>query len=83
MFSMLVSFHKSNYITYIVLLYCAKKEKGKEMQLNFLIFLHFLDDPTEPDLVLQPPHFMVSCEYNQKDPNIIAGGCYNGQVIDY
>ena len=42
-----------------------------------------LDDPTEPDLVLQPPHFMVSCEYNQKDPNIIAGGCYNGQVIDY
>ena len=52
------------------------------MQLKDLIFLHFLDDPTEPDLVLQPPHFMVSCEYNQKDPNIIAGGCYNGQVID-
>ena len=73
MFSMLVSFHKSNYI-----ILCKKGDATK-----FLNILHFLDDPTEPDLVLQPPHFMVSCEYNQKDPNIIAGGCYNGQVIDY
>ena len=23
---------------------------------------------------------MVSVEYNPKDPNILAGGCYNGQV---
>ena len=28
-----------------------------------------------------PPSFLVSLEYNTKDPNIIAGGCYNGQVI--
>ena len=55
-------------------LFCLQKREIK---------LCVLDDPTEPDLVLQPPHFMVSCEYNQKDPNIIAGGCYNGQVIDY
>ena len=38
------------------------------------------DDPTEPDLTLQPPSFLVSVEYNVKDPNILAGGCYNGQV---
>ena len=23
----------------------------------------------------------MSVEYNPKDPNILAGGCYNGQVI--
>ena len=40
----------------------------------------FIDDPTEPDLTLQPPSFLVSVEYNVKDPNILAGGCYNGQV---
>ena len=39
-----------------------------------------LDDPTEPDLTLHPPSFLVSVEYNPKDPNVLAGGCYNGQV---
>ena len=43
-------------------------------------FHFFADDPTEPDLKLMPPSFLVSLEYNTKDPNIIAGGCYNGQV---
>ena len=43
--------------------------------------LYFTDDPTEPDLTLHPPSFLVSVEYNPKDPNILAGGCYNGQVI--
>ena len=43
-------------------------------------YIFNVDDPTEPDLTLQPPSFLVSCEYNPKDPNIIAGGCYNGQV---
>ena len=39
-----------------------------------------IDDPTEPDLTLHPPSFLVSVEYNPKDPNVLAGGCYNGQV---
>ena len=38
------------------------------------------EDPTEPELVLQVPSYLVSVEYNPKDPNILAGGCYNGQV---
>jgi hypothetical protein len=38
---------------------------------NLPIF--FPDDPTEPDLTLQPPSFLVSVEYNIKDPNILAG----------
>lgn len=42
--------------------------------------LKIIDDPTAPDVTLQPPSFLVSVEYNVKDPNILAGGCYNGQV---
>ena len=42
---------------------------------------YLTDDPTEPDLTLHPPSFLVSVEYNPKDPNILAGGCYNGQVV--
>lgn len=38
------------------------------------------DDPTEPDMTLIPPSYLVSIEYNPKDPNILAGGCYNGQI---
>ena len=75
MFSMLVSFYQEN----VIIFYFANIEKRKIRDITSKICV--LDDPTEPDLVLQPPHFMVSCEYNQKDPNIIAGGCYNGQVI--
>ena len=43
-------------------------------------FVLLLDDPTEPDLTIHPPSYLVSVEYNPKDPNILAGGCYNGQV---
>ena len=39
-----------------------------------------MEDPTEPDVVLEAPSFLVSAEYNNRDHNIIAGGCYNGQV---
>ena len=30
--------------------------------------------------MLQCPSYLVSVEYNPKDHNVIAGGCYNGQV---
>ena len=39
-----------------------------------------MEDPTEPDVVLEAPSFLVSAEYNNRDHNVIAGGCYNGQV---
>ena len=52
-----------------------------KISLICIFFLTLVDDPTEPDLTLHPPSFLVSVEYNPKDPNILAGGCYNGQVI--
>ena len=38
------------------------------------------EDPTKAELELSPPFHLVSCEYNSKDGNLLAGGCYNGQV---
>ena len=52
-----------------------------KISLICILFLTIVDDPTEPDLTLHPPSFLVSVEYNPKDPNILAGGCYNGQVM--
>ena len=43
-------------------------------------YIFHVEDPTEPDLVLEAPSFLVSAEYNNRDHNVIAGGCYNGQV---
>ena len=33
-----------------------------------------------PVLELQAPNHLVSSEFNPKDPHLLAGGCYNGQV---
>ena len=43
-------------------------------------YIFHVEDPTEPEIVLEAPSFLVSAEYNNRDHNIIAGGCYNGQV---
>jgi len=43
-------------------------------------FIFHVEDPTVPNLTLHPPYFLVSVEYNPKDYNVVAGGCYNGQV---
>ncbi|TRY68817.1 hypothetical protein TCAL_12894, partial [Tigriopus californicus] len=42
-------------------------------------YIFHIEDPTEPELTLNLPSCLVSVEYNPKDPNILAGGCYNGQ----
>eukprot|EP00095_Tigriopus_kingsejongensis_P003856 maker-scaffold20_size707684-snap-gene-4.19 protein:Tk03856 transcript:maker-scaffold20_size707684-snap-gene-4.19-mRNA-1 annotation:"axonemal outer arm dynein intermediate chain 1" len=43
-------------------------------------YIFHVEDPTRPELTLNLPSYLVSVEYNPKDPNILAGGCYNGQV---
>lgn len=64
----------------IAIAYCNLEFQATHPDTTRESYIFNVDDPTEPDLVLQPPSFLVSLEYNQKDPNIIAGGCYNGQV---
>ena len=37
-------------------------------------------DPIHPEYVLQAPFEVFSFQYNPANPEIIAAGCYNGQV---
>ncbi len=65
----------------IVIAYCNLEFQATHPDTTKESYVFNVDDPTEPDLILHPPSFLVSCEYNPKEPNIIAGGCYNGQVL--
>lgn len=39
-----------------------------------------LANPNVPDFELHPTSQLTAIKFNQKDPNIVAGGQYNGQV---
>lgn len=41
---------------------------------------HKTQDPIHPEYVLQAPFEVFSFQYNPSNPEIIAAGCYNGQV---
>ena len=44
-------------------------------------YVFHTEDPTTADLELMTPNHLVSCQYNPKEASLIAGGCYNGQVL--
>jgi len=39
-----------------------------------------IENPNKPDLVLKPVSPLLCLEYNPKDPHVLLGGCYNGQL---
>ena len=51
---------------------------------KMVYFVHFLcffvENPNKPELALKPVSPLVCLEYNPKDPHILVGGCYNGQL---
>ncbi|KAG9350910.1 hypothetical protein JZ751_024799 [Albula glossodonta] len=46
-----------------------------------LILFWSFSDPLNPQLVLECPDDVFSFEFCPSDPNIIVGGCMNGQVV--
>ncbi|KAG4092483.1 WD40 repeat-like protein [Neocallimastix lanati (nom. inval.)] len=46
-----------------------------------LILIWSLFDPIHPLLLLEAPDDIMSFQFNPEYPNIIAGGCINGQVV--
>ncbi|KAI9089425.1 WD40-repeat-containing domain protein [Phlyctochytrium arcticum] len=46
-----------------------------------LILVWSFHDPIHPQLILEAPEDVLSFQFNPNDPNIIAGGCINGQVV--
>lgn len=39
-----------------------------------------IENPNKPEFTLKPVSPLVSLEYNPKDPHVLVGGCYNGQL---
>ncbi|XP_010294352.1 PREDICTED: WD repeat-containing protein 63 [Phaethon lepturus] len=50
------------------------------LQQSVLLFWNFLD-PVHPQLMLECPQDIYCFQFSPNDPNIIAGGCINGQVV--
>ncbi len=44
-----------------------------------LLILH-VENPNKPEHTLKPSSPMLCLEYNPKDPHLLVGGCYNGQL---
>lgn len=54
---------------------------GKLLLQPSLILFWSFSDPIHPQLMLESPDDIFCFEFCPSDPNIIAGGCINGQVI--
>ncbi|XP_049910914.1 dynein axonemal intermediate chain 3 isoform X2 [Epinephelus moara] len=48
---------------------------------NSLILFYSFSDPSNPQLLLECPGDIFAFEFCPSDPNIIVGGCVNGQVV--
>ncbi|KAM9848859.1 dynein axonemal intermediate chain 3 [Aulostomus maculatus] len=46
-----------------------------------LILFYSFSDPSNPQLLLECPDAILAFEFCPSDPNIIVGGCVNGQVV--
>ncbi|XP_075012286.1 dynein axonemal intermediate chain 3 isoform X4 [Calonectris borealis] len=68
----------------------ARKRLSYEEQVNLcdksllhqsvILFWSFFD-PIHPQLILECPEDIYCFQFSPSDPNIIAGGCINGQVV--
>uniref|UniRef100_A0A8C6QSU4 Dynein axonemal intermediate chain 3 n=1 Tax=Nannospalax galili TaxID=1026970 RepID=A0A8C6QSU4_NANGA len=54
---------------------------GKLLLQPSLILFWSFSDPIHPQLMLESPDDIFCFEFCPSDPNIIAGGCINGQII--
>ncbi|KAG5448486.1 WD repeat-containing protein 63 [Clonorchis sinensis] len=45
------------------------------------IILWSFADPIQPQLLLEAPEDILCFQFNPTDPNIVAGGCFNGMVV--
>ncbi|KAG1670681.1 hypothetical protein FOA52_010956 [Chlamydomonas sp. UWO 241] len=49
-------------------------------QFAYILIWNFRD-PINPECVLQAPYEVFTFQFNPENPDIIAAGCYNGQVV--
>ncbi|XP_002740173.1 dynein axonemal intermediate chain 3-like [Saccoglossus kowalevskii] len=54
---------------------------SKVLMTPSLILVWSFTDPIHPQLLLEAPDDIFCFKFNPVDPNIVAGGCINGQVV--
>ncbi|XP_049588016.1 dynein axonemal intermediate chain 3 isoform X2 [Syngnathus scovelli] len=62
----------------------AMREKKKQQLIKStgpLIVFYSFSDPTHAKILLECPDNILAFEFCPSDPNIIVGGCVNGQVV--
>ena len=47
---------------------------------NLFLSSLILENPNKPEFTVKPSSPLVCIEYNPKDPHVLVGGCYNGQL---
>ncbi|XP_067452451.1 dynein axonemal intermediate chain 3 [Thunnus thynnus] len=78
-----INWHPTIYGVIAVALTEKKEERLNEtlvVRPSFILFYSF-SDPTNPQLLLECPDDILAFEFCPSDPNIIVGGCVNGQVV--
>ncbi|XP_056270650.1 dynein axonemal intermediate chain 3 [Pseudoliparis swirei] len=80
-----VHWHPNLYGVIAVALTEKKEERLNEsatlvLKASLILFYNF-SDPSNPQLLLESPADICAFEFCPSDPNIIVGGCTNGQVV--
>ncbi|KAF3835398.1 hypothetical protein F7725_027956 [Dissostichus mawsoni] len=81
-----INWHPTIYGVLAVALTEKKKEvvmdesSAFEVRASHIVFYSF-SDPSNPQLLLECPDDIFAFEFCPSDPNIIVGGCVNGQVL--
>ncbi|KAE8294652.1 WD repeat-containing protein 63 [Larimichthys crocea] len=75
-----VNWHPTIYGVIAVALMKEKEERERESTPSFILFYSF-SDPSNSQLLLECPDDICAFEFCPSDPNIIVGGCINGQVV--
>ncbi|PIK53480.1 WD repeat-containing protein 63 [Apostichopus japonicus] len=82
-----IAWHPS--IKGIIAVSCAEKmtydervdNSSRIIMTQSLILIWSFSDPIHPQILLEAPEDIVCFKFNPTDPNIIAGGCINGQIV--
>ncbi|NXC47350.1 WDR63 protein, partial [Penelope pileata] len=59
----------------------SSEGERKHLQQDTAILFWSFFDPTHPQLKLEGPDDIDCFQFSPSDPNVIAGGCFNGQIV--
>nr|XP_034180594.1 dynein intermediate chain 3, ciliary-like isoform X1 [Osmia lignaria]XP_034180595.1 dynein intermediate chain 3, ciliary-like isoform X1 [Osmia lignaria]XP_034180596.1 dynein intermediate chain 3, ciliary-like isoform X1 [Osmia lignaria] len=66
----------------IVVSYCFL-QYGRQQDYSNKVYIWQVDNPNEPYMALEPFSPCVVCEFNPRDPSVLASGLMSGQVCNW